>query len=395
MPSEGSAGRRPERTEAARMTVDNTTDAATSLRALQANLHERLAGHKAPFHVGDPAAIRAAIDALTNLEPEHWAAVWSAAAAPFEARARECEAAGDTSGAREAYLNAYGLLHAGRFPSPIHPAKWDCYLRSVANFRAAGAYFSPPLEVIALPFDGRPGEGRESVFYIRRRAGVAKQPIVIRWGGVDTWKEERTDYNEAMLDAGFAAINIDMPGVGQSPVVGSVDAERQYLPLFDWIRTQPDLDAERVVVIGMSYGGYWATKLAHTLPDRIVAAVNWGGGIDRFFTREWNLRSASATSYLMDLSLTRARTVGAATYDDYIERVAGFSLVAQGVLDRPHAPMLIVNGIDDQQVPLDDMLVLLQHGQPKTARFFPGGHMGYGPQTFPTVLDWVTRAVTR
>jgi len=359
------------------------------LEALKANLRDRLDGHKAPFHVGDRAAIRAAIDALASDDPAHWAAVWSAAAAPFEARAAAAAAAGDAAGAREAYLNAYGLLHAGRFPSPIHPAKWDCYLRSVAAFRAAGAFFTPPLEVVTLPFDGRRDEGREVSFYIRRPPSAAKLPVVIRWGGVDTWKEERTDYNEAMVAAGFAAINIDMPGVGQSPVLGSTDAERQYQPLFDWIRTQPDLDADRVVVIGMSYGGYWATKLAHTFPERIRAAVNWGGGVDRFFTREWNLRSASAKSYLMDLSLTRARTVGAASYEEYIERVAGFSLVAQGVLDRPHAPMLLVNGIDDQQVPFDDMLVLLRHGAPKAARFFPGGHMGYGPETFPTVLNWV------
>lgn len=368
---------------------------ARMLEALKANLHERLAGHKAPFHVGEPDAIRAAIDALTSSDPEHWAQVWSDAAAPFEARARAAEAAGDTAAARDAYLNAYGLFHAGRFPSPVHPAKWECYRRSVAHFRAAGRYFTPPLEIVTLPFAGHPGEGTEITFYVRRRSATEKQPVVIRWGGVDTWKEERTDYNEAFLAAGFATINIDMPGVGESPVLGSVDAERQYAPLFDWIRTQADLDAERVVVIGMSYGGYWATKLAHTFPDRICAAVNWGGGIDRFFTREWNLRSASATSYLMDLSLTRARTVGAATYEEYIAKVAGFSLVAQGVLDRPHAPMLIVNGRDDEQVPFDDMLVLLQHGDPKTARFFPGGHMGYGPHTFSTVLDWVKQRALR
>ena len=368
------------------------TDHAARLTARKADLRDRLAGHKAPFHVGDASAIRDAIDALASDDPEHWAQVWSAAAAPFEQSARERERAGDAAGAHDAYLNAYGLLHAGRFPAPLHPAKWNCYRRSVANFRAAGVYFSPPLEVVVLPFAGRPDEGTAITFYVRRRAHANKTPVVIRWGGVDTWKEERNDYNEALLNAGFATINIDMPGVGESPVLGSVDAERQYVPLFDWIRTQPDLDADRVVVIGMSYGGYWATKLAHTFPERIAAAVNWGGGIDRFFTREWNLRSASAKSYLMDLSLTRARTVGAATYDEYIERVAGFSLVAQGVLDRPHAPMLVVNGIDDQQVPFDDMLALLAHGQPKAARFFPGGHMGYSPQTFPTVLAWVKRA---
>jgi esterase FrsA len=374
------------------VSTDTVADRAGQVEALKANLRDRLAGHKAPFHVGDPATIAATIERLENTDAEHWARVWSAAAEPFEHLAHEREAAGDGEGARDAYLNVYGLLHAGRFPSPVHPAKWDAYLRSVAAFQAAGAYFSPPLEVITLPFDGHADEGKAITFYVRRPARAERLPVLIRWGGVDTWKEERTDYNEQFLAAGFATINIDMPGVGQSPVLGSVDAERQYVPLFDWLRTQASLDADRVIVIGMSYGGYWATKLAHTFPDRIKAAVNWGGGIDKFFTREWNLRSASAKSYLMDLSLTRARTVGAATYDEYIERVANFSLVAQGVLDRPHAPMLVVNGRSDEQVPFEDMLVLLDHGKPKAARFFPGGHMGYGPNTFPTVLAWVKNA---
>jgi esterase FrsA len=369
-----------------------STAEASKVADLKANLRDRLATHKAPFHVGDRQAIEAAIEALENTDAQHWAEVWSAAAAPFEKRAREREAAGDGPGARDAYLNVYGLLHAGRFPSPVHPAKWELYLRSVAAYQAGGKYFTPPLEIVTLPFNGRPGEGKQSTFYVRRPAGAKKLPVLLRWGGVDTWKEERNDYNDQFLAAGFATVNIDMPGVGQSPVLGSVDAERQYAPLFDWLQTQASLDADRVIVIGMSYGGYWATKLAHTYPERIRAAVNWGGGIDKFFTRDWNLKSASAKSYLMDLSLTRARTVGAATYEEYIEKVAGFSLVAQGVLDRPHAPMLIVNGRHDEQVPFDDMLVLLEHGGPKAARFFPGGHMGYGPDTFPTVLAWVKAA---
>lgn len=374
------------------MTVNPILDSAQSIDRLKNNLLDRLDAHKAPFHEVDGKAARDAIARLTSSDPEAWASVWSDAALPFELRGKEREAAGDSKAAVDAYRSAYGLFHVGRYPSPIHPAKWDCYRRSVENYRAAGRYLTPPLEVVDLPFAGRPNEGKRVTFYIRRKLAASKQPVVIRWGGVDTWKEERTDYNELMLAAGFASINIDMPGVGESPVLGSVDAERQYLALFDWIRTQDSLDAQRVVIVGMSYGGYWATKVAHTYPDRIAGAVNWGGGIDRFFSREWNLTSQSASSYLMDLSLTRARTVGASSYDEYIERVAGFSLVAQGVLDRPHAPMLVVNGRHDEQVPFDDMMLLLEHGQPKAARFFPGGHMGYGPQTFPTVLAWLKRA---
>lgn len=355
----------------------------------KANLTDRLDNHKAPFHAADPAAARAAIARLENMDGGHWAEVWSAAAAPFEARGKEREAAGDAAAARDAYFAAYGLLHVGRFPTPNHPAKLDNYVRSVAAYRAAGRYFSPPVEPIEVPFAGKPGEGDRVIFYVRRPPAAAPLPVIVRWGGIDTWKEDRHDINERILAAGFASINADMPGVGESPVIGSIDAERQFLPVLDWIKTQPDLDAERVIVVGMSYGGYWATKVAHLYADRLCGAVNWGGGIDQFFTRAWIEKSKSAGSYLMDIAPARARTVGGTTYEEYIERVAGFSLVEQGLLDKPHPPMLVVNGRHDEQVPMDDMITMLEHGKPKAARFFPGGHMGYGPNTLPCVIGWL------
>ena len=368
-----------------------TTESTSDVEQIRANLRERLAGHKAPFHAADHDAARDAIEQLTRIDGEMWGSVWAAAALPFEQRAKTLAATGDQRAAADAYLKAYGLLHVGRFPVPSHPAKWECYLRSIENYRAAGGSFTPPLEVISVPFAGRSGEGDRVVFYIRRRSGAGKLPVVIRLGGIDTWKEERHDINEAVLAAGFASINMDMPGVGESPVRGSVDAERQFLPVLDWVRAQPGLDADRVAIVGMSYGGYWATKVAHLYPERLRGAVNWGGGIHTFFTREWNERSRNASSYLMDIEAARARTVGAETYDGYIEKVAGFSLVDQGILDRPHPPMLIVNGRHDEQVPIDDMLVLVEHGGPKEMRLFPGGHMGYGPNTLPAVLAWLQK----
>ncbi len=370
------------------MIVDDTA----KVEKLRENLHGRLSAHKAPFHVIDAAVARATIDGLQSLDAVEWAGAWTAAGAPFETRACAAESDGSTEDARANYLLAYGFYHVARFPTPIHPAKYAAYLRSVEMFRAAGRFFTPPLEVITVPFVGRrDGDSENLTFYVRRHASTKPLPVVIRCGGVDTWKEERNDYNDACIEAGFAQINIDGPGVGEAPLTGSTDAERMYLPMLDWIRTQPDLDAERVIFVGMSYGGYWATKLAHCYPDRFIGVVNWGGGVDRFFSREWNERSMNATSYLMDLGAARARTTGDATYDAYIDRVTDFSLLQQGWLDKPHAPMLVVNGRHDEQVPFDDMVLLLEHGSPKAARFFPGGHMGYGPNTFPMVLAWLKK----
>ena len=53
--------------------------------------------------------------------------------------------------------------------------------------------------------------------------------------------------------------------------------------------------------------------------------------------------------------------------------------------------MLLVNAIDDAQTPIRDLYLLLEHGAPKEARGFPGGHTGQTPRTYPTIIDWIGR----
>src|SRR5260221_618863 len=52
-------------------------------------------------------------------------------------------------------------------------------------------------------------------------------------------------------------------------------------------------------------------------------------------------------------------------------------VIARGVLDRPSAPMLLVNGERDTQQPIADLYLLMKHGDPKDVWVNPeGGHMG-------------------
>ena len=52
---------------------------------------------------------------------------------------------------------------------------------------------------------------------------------------------------------------------------------------------------------------------------------------------------------------------------------------------------IVVNGKNDLQTPIEDLYLLLEHGGPKTARVFPGGHMGQTPETLPTIVRWLRR----
>ncbi len=356
-------------------------------------LRHRLANRLSPLHAIDAGEAAAAIERLDGLDGERWGAAWGEVGARFEEAAREAEARGDRQAAAAAYFQAYNFYFVGRFPCPNPPRKEACAVRARETFVKAGQYFDPPLARVVVPFAGRADEGREIVFYVRRPPGVARPPVLLRWGGIDTWKEERNDLNDRFLQEGYATVNVDMPGTGESPVKGSPDAERQYTPVFEWLRAQADLDGSRIACVGMSFGGYWATKLAHTHREYLVGAVNWGGGIHGFFQPEWLVRSRYADSYLMELGETRARMLGVPDYETYIETAHTMSLLDQGVLDQPTAPLLLVNGKDDRQAPIEDLYLVLEHGQPKSARVFPGGHMGHTPETFPTILRWLRERI--
>jgi fermentation-respiration switch protein FrsA (DUF1100 family) len=53
------------------------------------------------------------------------------------------------------------------------------------------------------------------------------------------------------------------------------------------------------------------------------------------------------------------------------------SLVTQGLIDQPCAPLLCINGKDDDQHPISDLYLLAEHGSPKDLRIIAGaGHMG-------------------
>jgi esterase FrsA len=348
-------------------------------------LTERLERRVHPVDEVDPDTARETIEALEGLDPESWTRAWGAAAERF---ATEAEGASDPASAREAWLQAYRFAFVARYPTLNHPLKHEWYDRTREYFTEAGALDDPPLQAVMIPFAGRDGEGQALHFYVARPPGAERPPVVMTWGGIDTWKEEMRSRASYLLDLGFAMLLVDMPGIGQSPVLASRDAERQWTPIFDWLARQDDLDGTRVAVLGASFGGYWAMKLAYTHRERLRAAVNWGGGVHITFTREWQEKSRNAASYLMDLMAARAAIFGGETFEDYVARCPELSLLDQGLLDQPSAPLLLVNGRNDLQNATDDIYLSLEHGDPKTARIFPGGHMGEGP-TVPTIGDWL------
>jgi hypothetical protein len=93
---------------------------------------------------------------------------------------------------------------------------------------------------------------------------------------------------------------------------------------------------------------------------------------------------------------------GVATLDQLRIARAKASLVTQGIVGKAMAPMLVVAGVKDTQVPMADIDLLLHTGEtPKDAWINPaGGHMGReakgwtDPVIFKRVtMPWLLRAL--
>lgn len=374
--------------------------AEKSLDEIKADILRR-AGRINPFERVKREDVDRAIKNLTSLDPDLWGREWGKIGAEYEAAAVEQEKEGKKKEAGETFYLAYEYYRVGRYPVPSSPEKMKCYQGALRTFLRAAPTMEPPLERIEIPF-----EGKKVVGYLQVPKGVARPPAVMHWGGVDGWKEDRRTNNDVLLKLGLACFTIDMPGTGENPCLGSdLRAERTFSAAMDYLETRGDIDGKRIACMGGSFGGYWAAKLAHTEPTRLRGAVNWGAGVHRTFQEEW-LRPAltlTASQYLMGpASLLDARSYifGVRTLEETLKIAPTLSLVTQGLIDQPCAPLLCINGKEDDQHPISDLYLLAEHGSPKDLRIMAGaGHMGRkkgqsNDEVVGIVTQWLKRQLS-
>jgi pimeloyl-ACP methyl ester carboxylesterase len=75
-----------------------------------------------------------------------------------------------------------------------------------------------------------------------------------------------TEHLRPVADAGYRAIAVDLPGFGEAPVAQDEDA-----PWNDVLVTMDALGIERATLVGNSFGGAVAQRVAAIAPQRIVS----------------------------------------------------------------------------------------------------------------------------
>jgi dipeptidyl aminopeptidase/acylaminoacyl peptidase len=113
--------------------------------------------------------------------------------------------------------------------------------------------------------------------------------------------------------------------------------------LLDWVQARPDLDGERVMVTGGSYGGHMALAIAAFYPERIRCAVEVVG-------------ISSLVTFLENTSGYR-RDLRRAEYGDERDPKMRHFLLRIAPLrhsDKMRKPLFIIQGANDPRVPLSE-----------------------------------------
>ncbi len=350
----------------------NAPRPAQALAELRADVQGR-ADHQAyPIAGIDARDVRQVLAGLTSMDPEEWARAW---AAMGERHATAARAATDPAQRKENWHQAWLDFHFGAWPAQNTPGKRADYKKAVEAFREYGKLLDPAVQTVRIPF-----EGKQIIGYLRLPHGVARAPVVVTIGGLDEFKEYSIEHGSAALaHAGLGSLALDMPGTGEAAVPMEVGSERMFGAIISYLGTRPDVDAQRLAVMGSSAGGYWSALAGYTERARLRAVVARGGPIHEYFQAGWQRKSWGTSEYLFGLKEARMFVYGFKEGEDdaFLKKLAGFSLETRGILKQPSAPMLVVNGEKDSQVPIADLYLLLRTGTPKFAWVNPeGGHTG-------------------
>ena len=347
----------------------------------------------------DPGDVKEAFNSIHTRDKDEWAAAFMGVADRYMNEAKALEKT-DPAKANADYIRAWRLYSFGRWPIPASPGKQRSYEKAIEAFLAHARFWDPPLEIVKIPF-----EGKEIIGYLRLPKNTnGPVPLVLAVNGLDSRKEDLSESFSAILPFGIGFLAVDGPGTGQCPIKVSETSDRMFSRILDYIATRPEIDKNRVSMHGVSWGAYWATKMAIVERARLRGASAQSPPVDTFFQKEFLMNSLIGNrEYLFDqVPALMAIFDNVTTIDQMAEVLPKMSLVKQGLLGKPMAPMLILAGVLDTQVPISDIYLLLDKGDvPKTAWINPqGGHLGRQVKVWPdprifkeVIIPWQVRTL--
>ncbi|HEY9693739.1 MAG TPA: alpha/beta fold hydrolase [Oculatellaceae cyanobacterium] len=208
--------------------------------------------------------------------------------------------------------------------------------------------FSYPELVRWKSFDGKVISG---FLYKAPASFKGKRPVLIDIHGGPELQARPIFINRANYYLNELGVNIIFPNIRGSSGYGKTflklanglkreDAYKDLGALLDWIKTRPELDANRVLVGGTSYGGYMSLSVAAFYSDRIRAAQSVAGMSNLVSFLE------NTGGYRQDLRRAQYGDERDPKVREFLERISPINNA-----HKIKKPLFIVQGGNDPRVP--------------------------------------------
>ena len=216
-----------------------------------------------------------------------------------ESLVREADALstlGNTRAASDHYLRACTVYRIARFPYVTSlptindETKWRAWTAQKEAYMKAASTWEHPVEEVMVPYThARAGEGSTIPVYVRTPSPELRRETVILFTGLDGYRPDNTVRCEEFLARNWASVVVEIPGTADCPAdpADPVAPERLWQSLLEWMESDGRFDMQRVMVWGLSSGGYYAVRIAHTHAKWLVGVVAQGAGCHHFFDKEW------------------------------------------------------------------------------------------------------------
>jgi dienelactone hydrolase len=288
-----------------------------------------------------------------------WKEEWSAMADRVAAVADTAAAEGRTVTAGHHYMRAANYYYSAERFIPPGEEKMAMYHQALRCWHAALERLYPQIERVEVPYDGV-----SLPAYFLRAPGSGRKRTVVLFDGMDNAKEMSVIF--AGLDFAKRGINtlaIDGPGQSETlrlrKIFSRPDYEVAGRAAYDYVAARPEVDPQRVTVMGYSFGGYHAPRVAG-MDKRYAGCVALGAmhWDMHAWQTEIKARLAADTRSSFTSVFQFRWVIGAPDNPTALEWAKKFSL--EGIAERIECPVLILHGENDRVVPLAEANTLYE-----------------------------------